>query len=140
SVVEVKVVVLDVLAAVAFARRQSEESFFENRIAAVPECRREHQQLIAIAESADCIFSPSERLAPRLFMRDEVPGVAVDAVVLAHRAPRAIADVAAPLAPARQRTGRRLGKAAMFGGVGREACALRVRGTCYVAPATGADS
>ena len=99
--VEVVVEFLHILAMVAFAVRQAEQAFLQDRVVPVPECERETQALFAIAEACDAVFAPPIRTAACVIMREVVPGVAVGAVVLAHGAPLALAQIRAPLLPCR---------------------------------------
>jgi hypothetical protein len=125
--VEVEVVFLHVLAAVAFARRQTEHPFLQNRIAAVPERQRERQDLIAIAQPRDSVFAPSIRPAACVVVRHVIPRVAARAVILAYRSPRAFRDVAAPPPPLRNSRRRGVGETVVFRGntsVGRHVCGV----------------
>src|SRR5262249_49344402 len=110
----IEVVLLDVLATVAFARRQPEQPLLEDRILSVPERGGEDEQLIAIADRGEAVFAPAIRLAARLVVREIVPRVAVRAVVLAHRAPRPLRGVASPAPPGRNDPRGGLGQASMF--------------------------
>src|SRR5438477_562924 len=49
--------------------------------------------------SGDAVLAPAVRTRARMIVREVVPGGAAGAVVLAHRAPRALADVRSPCAP-----------------------------------------
>src|SRR6266851_4131869 len=80
-VVEIEVILLDVFTVVAFARRQSEKALLEDRIATVPECRRKHQELIAIADHRDAVLAPAIGFAARQVVRQKIPSVAVRAIV-----------------------------------------------------------
>ena len=88
--VEVVVIFFDVLAVIAFARLHAEVALFEDRVAPVPERRREQQNLVAVADAADRIVAPTIGLAARQIVREEIPGIAPLAVVLANCAPRAV--------------------------------------------------
>src|SRR2546427_9767174 len=113
-VVEIEVVLLDVLAVVAFPRRQTEVPLLQDRIATVPERWRIDEQLVAIAQARDAILAPPVRLAARHVVREEAPRVAVCAVVFADGSPRTIGDVATPPPPWRNGVGSPLGEAALF--------------------------
>ena len=63
QVVEVVVILLDVLAMVAFERSEAEEPLLENRVAAVPECGGEAEELIAVADAGDAVLAPAVGLA-----------------------------------------------------------------------------
>jgi hypothetical protein len=112
-VVDVEVVLLDVFAVIAFAVRESEEPLLEDRVAAIPQRDPHAQVLVAIAEAGERIFVPTVGAAARVVVREVVPRAAVGAVVLAHRAPGAVAHVSAPALPVRGAR-RRGGKAQML--------------------------
>ena len=97
--VEVEVVLFDVLAVIAFAVRETEEAFFQDRIFAIPERERETQKLLVVAEAGQAVLSPSVGAGACLIVREVVPGVAVLAVVLAHSAPLTFGKVRPPLFP-----------------------------------------
>ena len=99
--VEVEVVLLDVLAVVALAVGQAEGALLQDRVAAVPQRQREAQHLVVVADAGQAVLAPAVGARARLVMAEVVPGVAVVAVVLAHRAPLAFAEVRAPLLPVR---------------------------------------
>jgi hypothetical protein len=100
-VVEVEVVLLDVLAVVAFVRREAEEALLEDGIALVPEREAEADALVAIRDAGQAILVPAVRALPRMVVREVLPGVAVRAVVLADGAPGALAQIGAPPLPMR---------------------------------------
>ena len=87
-VVDVEVILFHILAMIAFVRREPEEALLENRIAAVPECRREHENLVAIADARDAVFAPAIGFAASQIVRQKRPGVAAEAVILAHAWPK----------------------------------------------------
>ena len=117
EVVEVVVILLDVLTVVSFVRREPEESLLENRVAAVPECRGEAEDLVAIANAGDAVFSPAVGLAARQVVAEEIPGVTVSAIVFAHGRPRPLGEVWAPASP-RSDVVADLGESCVFGGSG----------------------
>ena len=71
--------------------------------------------LLGVAEPADSVLAPAIGTAARVIMGKVVPGVAIGAVVLAHRAPLALAHIGAPFAPGLPALVR-LGKALLFRG------------------------
>ena len=97
--IEVEVVLLHVLAMVAFAVGQPEEPLFENRILAVPEGQAEAEALLVVGNAGDAVFAPAVGARAGMVVREEVPGVAVLAVVLAHGAPLSFTEVRPPLFP-----------------------------------------
>jgi hypothetical protein len=100
-IVEVEIALLDVLSVVAFLAGQSEESLFEDGVAAVPEGQREADSLMAIANASDAVFVPAVGALSSLLVGEILPGVAVGAVVLTHSAPGALAEIGSPTIPAR---------------------------------------
>ena len=99
--VDVEVVLLDVLAVIALAVGETEETFLQDRVALVPQRQREAQALLVVGDAAQPVFAPTIGARSRLVVTEVVPGVAVGAVVLAHRAPLPLAQVRAPALPAR---------------------------------------
>src|SRR4051812_27928292 len=97
--VEIEVALFDVLAVIGLAGHQAEVTFLENRILLVPERQRPAEDLVAIAETGDAVLSPSKGLRAREIVREIRPGIAVRAVVLAHRSPGAVGEIWPPLAP-----------------------------------------
>src|SRR4029450_8966661 len=99
--IEVEVVLLHVLAMVAFAVGQPEEPLFENRILAVPEGQAEAEVLLVIGNPGDAVFAPAVGARAGMVVREEVPGVAVLAVVLAPVSPLPFPEVRSPFLPGR---------------------------------------
>src|SRR5262249_4958615 len=99
-VVEVKVILLDILAMIAFERGEAEEALLGNGIDAGPESGREDQELIAVAAAGDAILAPAVGFAAGQVVRQEAPGVASGAVIFADGRPGSVAHVWAPPAPA----------------------------------------
>src|SRR5262249_8861269 len=97
--VEVEVVLLHVLAVIAFVARQAEEAFLQDWIASVPQREREAQLLPTIADAGEAVLVPAIRARSRVIVREIFPSVAVRAVVLADGAPRALAQIRAPALP-----------------------------------------
>ena len=97
--VEVEVVLLHVLAVIAFAVGQSEEPLLENRVPGVPEGQAEAEVLAVIGNASDPVLTPAVGARPGMIMREEIPGVPVFAVVLAHGAPLSLREVRSPLFP-----------------------------------------
>ena len=103
DVVDVEVVLLDVLAVVALDVRQAEQALLQDRVALVPQRDRQAQPLLVVADPGDAVLAPPVRAGPRLVMAEVRPGVAAVAVVLADRAPLALAQVRPPGAPGNAR-------------------------------------
>ncbi len=90
---------LHVLAMVALGVREAEEPFLQDRVGTIPQCHRQAEHLLAVAEAADAVLSPPVCAAARMVVREVVPRGPICAVVLAHRAPLAVADVRTPSPP-----------------------------------------
>ena len=97
--VEVEVVFLDVLAVVAFAVGQAEQAFLEDRVLAVPQGQGEAEPLLVVGDAGQAVFAPAIGARAGLVVGEVIPGVAAFAVVLADRAPLALAEVRSPLLP-----------------------------------------
>ena len=97
--VDVEVVLLHVLAVVPLAVGEAERALLEDRVPLVPEGEGEAQALLVVGEAAEAVFTPPVGPGAGLVVREVVPGVAVVAVVLAHRPPLPLAQVRAPLLP-----------------------------------------
>src|SRR5262249_43169642 len=90
---------LDVLAVVALAVGEAEEALLQDRIASVPQREREAQPLVRIGDARQSILAPAVGPGASLVVAEVVPGVPVVAVLLAHGAPLALAEVGTPLLP-----------------------------------------
>ena len=97
--VQVEVVLLDVLAVIALRARQAEVAFLQDRIVLVPQGEREAEALVVVRDAEDAVLAPAVDARARVVVGEEVPGVAVRRVVLAHRAPLPIGQVRAPAPP-----------------------------------------
>ena len=95
-------VFLSVLAVIALRPAEAEDSLLENRVASVPERESKTEALLAVAETGQAVFAPAVGARVGVIEGKVAPGVAVGAVVLAHRAPGPVGDVGAdefPVAP-----------------------------------------
>ena len=97
--VEVEVVLLDVLAVIALAVGQAEEALLEDRVLAVPQGQGEAKPLLVVGDAGQAVLPPAVGARAGLVVGEVVPGVAALAVVLAHRAPLALAEVGPPRLP-----------------------------------------
>ena len=97
--VDEKVQLLDVFTVVALGVIQAEQALLEDRVALVPQGQAQAPALCLVAETGQAILAPPIGAAARMFMGEVSPGIAVGAVVFAHRAPLAFAQIGAPLAP-----------------------------------------
>ena len=65
----------------------------------VPEGEGEAEALLVVGDPAEAVLAPAIGAGAGLVVAEVVPGVAVLAVVLAHRAPLPLAQVGPPLLP-----------------------------------------
>src|SRR6516165_3026763 len=99
--VEVEIIFLDVLAAIALVAGQPKGALLEDRITAIPQCQCKAQTLLLVAQSAQPVLAPAIGSRAGLVMAEMSPGVAVCAVVLAHRPPAPLGQIGPPQAPVR---------------------------------------
>src|SRR5215467_14518324 len=95
SAIQVEVVLLHILAVIALAVGQPEQSLLEDRVLSIPQGQRETESLLVIRDSGQPILSPAIGTGPGLVVAEVVPGVAAFTVVLAHGAPLPVAEVGA---------------------------------------------
>src|SRR5207244_3686759 len=65
----------------------------------VPQREPEAEQQVVVAKPADPVLTPAVGAAARMIVREIFPGIAVFAVILAHRAPLALAEIRSPSSP-----------------------------------------
>src|SRR6516164_996423 len=94
--IEVEVILFDILAMVALAIGQAEQSFLQDRIFAVPKCQSETELLPVVGNSGEAVFTPIVSSGTSLVVAEVIPGIAVLAVIFAHRAPLALAQIRSP--------------------------------------------
>src|SRR5713101_8424058 len=97
--VEVEVIFLHILAVIAFVAGKAEETLLENGIGLVPKCKTKTHELMAVADRRQAVFVPAIGARPSVIVRKIFPRLSGGAVVLAHCAPGAIADIGAPALP-----------------------------------------
>ena len=97
--VQVPPVLLHVLAVIALRPGQPERPLLQDRVLAVPQGQAQAQPLLHVTEPGQPVLPPAVGPGPRVIMRQVVPRLAVRAVVLAHRAPLALADIRSPPVP-----------------------------------------
>ena len=90
---------LDVLAVVGLGAGQPEHALLEDRVPTVPQRQTEAQSLLDVGESGHPLLAPAIGAGAGVVVGEVGPRVAVCAVVLAHRAPLAFADVGTPQVP-----------------------------------------
>ncbi len=57
--IEIEVILLHILAMVAFVARQAEHAFFEDGVALIPESKRKAKQLTAVGDAGDSVLVPA---------------------------------------------------------------------------------
>src|SRR5262249_51984496 len=97
--VEIEVVLLDVLAVIAFVAGEPEYPLLEDRVAPVPQREREAEPSVVVADSRDSVLAPSIRPRAGVIVREGVPGRAAGAVVFADRAPLPLGEIGPPSPP-----------------------------------------
>ena len=119
---EVPPVLLDVLAVVALRAGEAEHALLQDRVVAVPQRERETELVPDVGEAGHPVLVPAVRARARVVVRERRPRIAALRVVLAHGAPRPLAQIRPPLVP-RVRgeqivlgAARRLGEACVLGG------------------------
>src|SRR5262249_49474706 len=93
------VILLDVLAVVAFAVGQAEKPLLEERIAPIPKRDRHAEVLKPVAEPGKTVFVPPVGSAASVVVREVIPGVAVRTVILTGRAPGPLGQIGSPVLP-----------------------------------------
>src|SRR5215813_13628039 len=94
--VEVIVILLDVLPVIGLAIGQAVHPLLEDRVLAVPQGERKAQSLLVVADTGEAVLAPVIGARPGLIMSEVVPRIAVLAIVLADRAPLALAQIRPP--------------------------------------------
>jgi len=97
--IQVVIELLAIFSVIALRIGKAKETFFEDWITPVPESEGEAEPLMVIAEAGESIFAPTVRTAARLVVGKISPRIAIRAIVLAHGAPLAFAQVRPPFAP-----------------------------------------
>jgi hypothetical protein len=97
SAVDVEVVLLDILAVIALAVGEPEQTFLQDRVPLVPQGKA--QPLLVVADSCQSIFTPVVSPRTGLIVGEIVPRVAVVAVILTNCAPLPFTEVRSPFFP-----------------------------------------
>src|SRR5262245_8740676 len=91
--VEGEIALLYILAVVAFAIVQSEQTFIGNPVLAVPKRQRKTEETMLVGELRQAVLTPVVSTRPGLIMGEMVPRASVVTVIFAHRAPLPFAQV-----------------------------------------------
>ena len=97
--IDVPIKFLHVLAVISFRAAHAENPLLQERIAFIPKCERKTEPAFVIRNAADAVLVPAIRAGARVIVRKIIPGVAVGAVILAHRAPGALGQIRPPEMP-----------------------------------------
>src|SRR6476620_7659031 len=97
--VEVPPIFLDVLPVVSLCAGQPERALLQDGVAPVPQRQPQAQELVDVGEPGQAILAPPVVAGACVVMRQVAPGLTIWAVVLAHRAPLALAQVGPPQIP-----------------------------------------
>src|SRR5690349_15118475 len=108
SAVEIKVILLNVFAVVAFTSGEAKQPLFENGIFSIPEgeCKTDH--LMAVGDTGNAVFIPTVRFRARVIVGQVVPRGTVSAIVFADGSPRTLAQIRPPALPVRAAVARLL--------------------------------
>src|SRR5215469_7859901 len=99
SAIQIVVVFFDILAVIALAVGQSEETLLDYRVLAIPQSQTEAEELLLIADAGKTLLTPMVGAGSGLVMTEVVPGISILAVILTDRAPLPLAQVGSPLSP-----------------------------------------
>ena len=97
--IEIVVALLYILAMIALRAGETEEPFLEDWVAAVPECQREAEPALAIANAQQAVLAPAVGPAAGVVVREVAPGFAKLGVILAHGAPLPLGKIRAKALP-----------------------------------------
>ena len=97
--IKIEVIFLNIFSVVGFTVRQTEHSFLENGILAIPKRDTEAELLFVVADSGEAVFTPVIRPRASLIVSEIVPGITILAIVLANSTPLPLAQIWAPLSP-----------------------------------------
>src|ERR1700732_961358 len=78
--VEVVVILLHILAVIAFLIRKAEQPLFQYRVLFIPQREREANMLMTIADARDAVFTPAIRSRTSVVMGEVIPSVSARAV------------------------------------------------------------
>ena len=97
--VEVEVVLLDVLAVIAFGARQAEVALLQDGVAPIPQGEGEAEALVVVGDAEDTVFTPAVGARAGVVVGEVVPGGAVRGVILSHCPPLPVGQIRAPAPP-----------------------------------------
>ncbi|MNS00088.1 hypothetical protein D3C72_313310 [compost metagenome] len=97
--IDMEIQLLDVFAVVAFGVVQAEQTFLENRVPLVPQPQSQTPVLSLVGEPRQPVLAPAISATAGMVVGKIAPGIAIGAVVLAHRAPLTFTQIRPPFAP-----------------------------------------
>src|SRR5205807_2544208 len=99
SGIEIKVVLLDVLAVVTLGAREAEITLLQDGVAPVPESHGEAEALVVVGDAENAILAPAIGARAGMVVREVVPGRAVGGIIFPHCPPLPVGQVRAPAQP-----------------------------------------
>ena len=97
--VEIEVILLDILAVVAFAVGQPKQALFKNRVLFVPQGQGKAQPLVVIGDSGQTVLAPAIGARTGLVVSEVGPSIAFFTVIFAHGPPLPFAEIRSPFLP-----------------------------------------
>src|SRR5262245_23353240 len=97
--VDIEVILLDILAMVAFIIGQAKQTFLEDRVLAVPQGQGQAKLLLIIRNTGQAIFPPAVGAGASLVVTEVFPGVAGITIIFTNGSPLPLAEVRSPLSP-----------------------------------------
>src|SRR4051794_35308010 len=94
--IEIEIIFFHVLAVIALAVGQPKQPFLEDRVLAIPQRDRKAQKLPIVTVTSQPILAPVVGTRPCVVVGKIVPGVAILAVVFAHRSPLPFTEIRSP--------------------------------------------
>src|SRR5262245_23797994 len=112
--IQIVVAFLAVFAVIPFVPRETKQTFFQDRIAAVPHRDRKTDALMPIRNAGDAVLVPEISFRGGMIWRKMLPCRAARAVVFANCTPSTLAEIRPPALPVR-RSVARFFQALLFG-------------------------
>src|SRR6185369_9274204 len=86
-------------AVIPFAVGQPEQALLEDWIFAIPQRESEAEVLSIVGDAGQPVLAPTIGAGARLIMGEEIPRIAVFAIIFADRSPLALRQIRTPLLP-----------------------------------------
>jgi hypothetical protein len=99
SEIEVKIVLLHVLAVIALVSSEIKQALLEDGVSPVPEGKGKANQLVPIGEAPDAVLAPAVRAGTGMIVLEIFPRCAVGTVVFSYSAPLALGEILPPPLP-----------------------------------------